>query len=153
MRPSARQIRRQLCRGARSPDLCQTKQSRNRIRNNSIHDFLPVIKSKYEGTEKPDNSFARKHAARGSNDSSGAVSFAARAHKASSVGSDRRPFFGYWLFLASEHRWRTLSVATGFFRLLHWQKSRRKSNELGVCVAWARIEREALCLRVSSKVA
>jgi hypothetical protein len=65
MKPSARQIRRQLCRGARTLNRCQTKQSRNRTRNDSIQDFLPAIKSKDEGTEKPDNSFARKHSARG----------------------------------------------------------------------------------------
>jgi hypothetical protein len=51
--------------GARTLNRCQTKQSRNRTRNDSIQDFLPAIKSKDEGTEKPDNSFARKHSARG----------------------------------------------------------------------------------------
>jgi hypothetical protein len=53
MRPSAPTIRRQLRRGLRTLNLCQTKQSRNRTRNNSIQGFLPAIKSKDERRKRP----------------------------------------------------------------------------------------------------
>jgi hypothetical protein len=67
MRPSAPTIRRQLRRGVRTLNLCQTKPSRNRTRNNSIQGFLPAIKSKDEGRNgEPDIRLGESvHTARG----------------------------------------------------------------------------------------
>src|ERR1700704_1810455 len=59
MRPSARQIRRQLLRGGRTLNLCQTKRSRNKTRDNSIQDFLQAIKNKDETGTKSDNPIAK----------------------------------------------------------------------------------------------